>query len=207
MRLSDVTILSVGSMAFSSDNRFSVVHVSRPRILADDWTLLINTTTTMDSGKYECSVNTLPKINHMVELELEDPMDMIMQDSPYTKSTILPMHDEDDQSPSPGLTAEISGPAIHYVSSGSTIGLECRISHLTTPPLSLYWKKKGKMFTARDRPGISLESEKVPGVSTTKLFISHVTSQDSGNYSCVSDIARPDTVRLVVTTAVPGSAL
>ena len=167
----------------------------RPRIQADDWTLLINTTTTMDSGKYECSVNTLPKISHMVELEIEDPMDMIMQDSPYTKSTILPLHDEDDH-----LAAEISGPAMHYVSSGSTIGLECRISHLTTPPLSLYWKKEGKVFTARDRPGISLESEKVPGVSTTRLFISHVTTQDSGNYSCTSDIARPDTVRLVVVT-------
>ena len=119
---------------------------------------------------------------------------MVMQDSPYTKSTILPMNDEDDH-----LAAEISGPAMHYVSSGSTIGLECRISHLTAPPLSLYWMKEGKVFTARDRPGISLESEKVPGVSTTRLFISHVTSQDSGEYSCCSDIAQQDTVRLAVT--------
>eukprot|EP00092_Neocalanus_flemingeri_P076951 GFUD01095492.1.p2 GENE.GFUD01095492.1~~GFUD01095492.1.p2 ORF type:complete len:159 (-),score=62.25 GFUD01095492.1:42-518(-) len=107
MYLSEVTILSVGSMAFSSDQRFSVVHINRPRIQADDWTLLINTTTTMDSGKYECSVNTLPKISHVVELEVEDPMDVIMQDSPYTKSTMQPftvgdrvitMLDEDDQS-------------------------------------------------------------------------------------------------------------
>eukprot|EP00092_Neocalanus_flemingeri_P032340 GFUD01035159.1.p1 GENE.GFUD01035159.1~~GFUD01035159.1.p1 ORF type:complete len:210 (+),score=74.63 GFUD01035159.1:25-630(+) len=169
----------------------------------------------MDSGKYECSVNTLPKISHVVELEVEDPMDIIMQDSPYTKSTMQPftvgdrvitmLDDEDDQSPGP--QAEISGPATHYVSSGSTIGLECRISHLSTPPLSLYWKKEGKVFTARDRPGISLESEKVPGVSTTRLFISHVTTQDSGNYSCMSDIARPDTVMIVVMKADPGSAL
>ena len=159
----------------------------------------------MDSGKYQCSVNTLPKISHVVELEVEDHMDIIMQDSPYSKSTIqpfslgdrvIPMPDEDDQSPGP--QAVISGPATHHVSSGSTIGLECRISHLSTPPLSLYWKKEGKVFTARDRPGISLESEKVPGVSTTRLFISHVTTDDSGNYSCWSDIARPDTVLLVV---------
>merc|ERR1740137_447933 len=142
-------------------------------------------------------------------------MDMIMHDSPYTKSTIpqssvgdreFTMHGKDDQPPA-GPQAVISGPSIHYVSSGSTVGLECKISQLTIPPLSLYWKKEGKVFHARDRPGISLESEKVPGVSTTRLFISHVTTQDSGNYSCMSDIARPDTVKLVVTTAAPGSAL
>jgi len=215
MRLPDVTILSVGALAFSSDKRVGVIHIHRPRIQADDWTLLINTSNTFDSGKYECSVNTLPKISHIVELEVEDPMDMIMHDSPYTKSTIPPssvedrtltMHGRDDQPP-PGPQAVISGPTIHYVSSGSTIGLECRISHITIPPLSLYWKKEGKVFHARDRPGISLESEKVPGVSTTRLFISHVTTQDSGNYSCMSDIARPDIVTLVVSKAAPGSAL
>ena len=153
-------------------------------------------------------VNTMHKTSHVVELVVEDPMDIIMQDSPYTKSTKLPftnpnneatLSEEDALSPGPSAMAVISGPATHHVSSGSTIGLECRISHLSTPPTSLYWKKEGKVFTARDRPGISLESEKVPGVSTTRLFISHVTTQDSGQYSCCSDIATPDTVRLVVT--------
>merc|ERR1719470_665222 len=112
-----------------------------------------------------------------------------------------------DQYLGPPAMAVISGPATHHVSSGSTIGLECRISHISTTPTSLYWKKEGKVFTARDRPGISLESEKVPGVSTTRLFISHVTADDSGQYSCCSDIATPETVRLVVTRASHGSAL
>merc|ERR1711892_108126 len=107
----------------------------------------------------------------------------------------------------PSAVAVISGPATHHVSAGSTVGLECRISHLTIPPTALYWKKEGKVFHARDRPGISLESEKVPGVSTTRLFISHVTSQDSGQYSCCSDVAQQDTVRLLVTKASPVSAL
>ena len=154
----------------------------------------------MDSGKYECSVNTLPKISHVVELEVEDPLDMIMQDSPYTKSTetLLTIPLKDDYIQTPPAVAVISGPSTHHVSAGSTVGLECRISHLTIPPTALYWKKEGKVFHARDRPGISLESEKVPGVSTTRLFISHVTSQDSGQYSCCSDIAQQDTVRLLV---------
>ena len=37
----------------------------------------------MDTGRYECSVNTLPKISHTVDLVVEDEvMDMVMQDSP-----------------------------------------------------------------------------------------------------------------------------
>ena len=40
---------------------------------------------------------------------------------------------------------------------------------------------------------------KVVSVSSSKLFISHVRLGDSANYSCVSDIARPDSIQLVVT--------
>ena len=164
----------------------------------------------MDSGRYECSVNTMPKIKHVVELMVEDPLDRVMQDSPYSMKPLAKSIEserildddendilEDDANLS--AVAVISGPATHHVSHGSTVGLECRISHLASPPTALYWKKEGKVFTARDRPGISLEVEKVPGVSTTRLFISHVTTQDSGQYSCCSDIANPDHVRLVVT--------
>ena len=61
------------------------------------------------------------------------------------------------------------------------------------------------MFTARERPGTSLESEKVVDTSSTKLFISHVKVSDSGNYSCISDIARPASVQLVVSVWTSGT--
>ena len=92
---------------------------------------------------------------------------------------------------------------------------------MSQPPVALYWTRDGHVFTAKDRPGISLESEKVimmimmiimmmmmmiiiapakvVSVSSSKLFISHVRLGDSANYSCVSDIARPDSIQLVVT--------
>ena len=35
------------------------------------------------------------------------------------------------------------------------------IPHVSQPPVSLYWTRDGRVFTAKDRPGISLESEKV----------------------------------------------
>ena len=44
----------------------------RPRIRADDWTLVISSTEARDAGTYECSVNTLPKISHTVALAVKE---------------------------------------------------------------------------------------------------------------------------------------
>merc|ERR1719412_2713757 len=190
LRTMDSTVLSVGADTFSSDTRLAVVHVARPQINADDWTLIINRTGREDEGRYECSVNTLPKISHSVDLVLdtmEEDADRAMMDSSF-------------QFPAASsLQARIQGPRTQYVSEGSTVALHCSIPHVSQPPVALYWTRDGHVFTAKDRPGISLESEKVVSVSSSKLFISHVRLGDSANYSCVSDIARPDSIQLVVT--------
>lgn len=217
MRVADVTVLSVGALTFSSDPRFSVIHVPRPRIRADDWTLVISGTEARDAGTYECSVNTLPKISHKVALAVKE---MAMADSPHQEPRVLSKQmrsidekektfelSEADLGTGPGPVSSISGPKVQYVSAGSTVGLECRIQGLPSPPLSLYWKRGNRVLTAKERPGISLESEKVPGVSTARLFLSHVSHKDSATYSCVSDLAPPATVQLVVTEDHMRSAL
>jgi len=222
MRVADVTVLSVGALTFSSDPRFSVIHVPRPRIRADDWTLVITATEARDAGTYECSVNTLPKISHTVALAVKE---MAMADSPQEPRVLSKqmrsvnenqkrsgkIQEESfvdaDIGTGPGPVSSISGPKVQYVSAGSTVGLECRIQGLPSPPLSLYWKRDSKVLTAKERPGISLESEKVPGVSTARLFLSHVSHEDSATYSCVSDLAPPATVQLVVTEDHMRSAL
>merc|ERR1719229_403007 len=222
MRVADVTVLSVGALTFSSDPRFSVIHVPRPRIRADDWTLVITATEARDAGTYECSVNTLPKISHTVALAVKE---MAMADSPQEPRVLSKQmrsvnenqkrsgktQEESfvdaDIGTGPGPVSSISGPKVQYVSAGSTVGLECRIQGLPSPPLSLYWKRDSKVLTAKERPGISLESEKVPGVSTARLFLSHVSHEDSATYSCVSDLAPPATVQLVVTEDHMRSAL
>merc|ERR1719361_1049730 len=217
MRVADVTVLSVGALTFSSDPRFSVIHVPRPRIRADDWTLVISATEARDAGTYECSVNTLPKISHKVALAVKE---MAMADSPHQEPRVLSKQMrsidekeknfellEADLGTGPGPVSSISGPKVQYVSAGSTVGLECRIQGLPSPPLSLYWKRGNRVLTAKERPGISLESEKIPGVSTARLFLSHVSHEDSATYSCVSDLAPPATVQLVVTEDHMRSAL
>lgn len=217
MRVADVTVLSVGALTFSSDPRFSVIHVPRPRIRADDWTLVISATEARDAGTYECSVNTLPKISHTVSVAVKE---MAMADSPHQEPRVLSKQmrsiDENqkkmdlleaDIGTGPGPVSSISGPKVQYVSARSTVGLECRIQGLPSPPLSLYWKRGNRVLTAKERPGISLETEKVPGVSTAKLFLSHVSHEDSATYSCMSDLAPPATVQLVVTEDHMRSAL
>ena len=94
-------------------------------------------------------------------LEVEDPGLRVMQDSPARPDWGL-------------VEARIEGPRTQYVSQGSTIALHCSISHLEAPPSSLYWTRNGRVFTAKDRTGISLESEKVATTSSSKLFISRI---------------------------------
>ena len=50
MRAKDVKVLSVGSLAFSSDSRIGVVKVGRPRLSAEDWNLAILNTSRADDG-------------------------------------------------------------------------------------------------------------------------------------------------------------
>jgi hypothetical protein len=93
----------------------------------------------------------------------------------------------------------IPGGSIQYATSGSGVGLECLVSGLRNPPLSLYWEKGNKVVTAKERPGVSLETEKLAGVSRIRLYIGSTVLADTGNYTCVSDTAKTETVLLVVT--------
>ena len=92
----------------------------RPQINADDWTLIIAKTELLDSGRYECSVNTLPKISHTVELRVEEAeerdLELALADSPAL----------DTWDPLERLEARIQGPRTQYVSEGSTVALQCR---------------------------------------------------------------------------------
>jgi len=241
LRAGDVTVLSVGHLAFSSDPRISVVQVSRPRLSASDWNLSIENTSLADGGMYECQVNTDPKINFKVALTVRDPVKTPQKDSPYydvvdlapvsgfeqTHSVIKKHHDKKVEEegfsmflhdngcicPKPQFAKHkleeidnqqdvmmtIPGGSIQYVTSGRGVVLECLVSGLSSPPLSLYWEMGNKVVTAKERPGVSLESEKVAGVSRIGLYIESTDLYDTGNYTCVSDTAKTKTVLLVVT--------
>jgi len=245
IRAKDVTVLSVGHLTFSSDQRFSVIQVPRPRLSASDWTLVISNVSKEDDGVYECQVNTDPKINKKNYLTVQDPIPNIaaQQDSPYhyavdqpsreyqkTHSIVKKHHSKDSVEkgqgfsmflhengclcPKPefkkhkdfvlneiirGSKIEILGGPIQYVSHDSGISLECVLSGTDHPPGKIFWQKEDQVVTAKQRAGLSLETERLTGTSRSNLYIAQAKLSDTGNYTCVSDSAMSQSVLLVVT--------
>ncbi|ACY70468.1 uncharacterized protein dpr7 isoform X2 [Drosophila virilis] len=66
MRKRDLHILTTNIYTYTGDQRFSVLHPPN----SDDWDLKIDYAQARDSGIYECQVNTEPKINLAITLEI-----------------------------------------------------------------------------------------------------------------------------------------
>ncbi|XP_023349745.1 uncharacterized protein LOC111718399 isoform X1 [Eurytemora carolleeae] len=117
----------------------------------------------------------------------------------YQESTGEVLSDSPVYSANPSTPISyITGAPSIFTTSGDNVQLECRISGLKNPPLSLYWTKDGTVLTPRIRSGISLEVEKLPGVSHSTLFMGQATPADSGEYACMSDVSPPAVVSLFV---------
>lgn len=67
MRKRDLHILTSSIHTYTGDARFSVRHPEH----SDDWDLRIEYVQKRDAGVYECQVNTEPKINMAIMLNVE----------------------------------------------------------------------------------------------------------------------------------------
>lgn len=67
MRKRDLHILTSSIHTYTGDGRFSVIHPEH----SDDWDLRVDYVQKRDAGIYECQVNTEPKINMAVMLNVE----------------------------------------------------------------------------------------------------------------------------------------
>ncbi|CRK99292.1 CLUMA_CG012622, isoform A [Clunio marinus] len=66
MRKRDLHILTSNNFLYTGDQRFSVIHPQD----SDEWNLKIEYAQPKDAGTYECQVNTEPKINFAVNLDV-----------------------------------------------------------------------------------------------------------------------------------------
>ena len=64
LRSEDVSVLTVGSLVFSSDTRLAVL----PGQPVGSWRLRIQDVVARDQGEYQCQVNTEPKESAVVQL-------------------------------------------------------------------------------------------------------------------------------------------
>ncbi|GFG30318.1 hypothetical protein Cfor_05644, partial [Coptotermes formosanus] len=161
MRKRDLHILTSSIFTYTGDARFGVIHPEA----SDEWNLRVEYVQKRDAGIYECQVNTEPKINMAILLNVE------------------------------AAQANIWGPEEVYVKKGSTISLTCSINVHSTPPGSVLWYHGPSVVDFDSpRGGISLETEKTESGTTSKLLVTKAAVSDSGNYTCVPSNANPASV-------------
>ncbi|KAG7300538.1 hypothetical protein JYU34_016177 [Plutella xylostella] len=169
MRKRDLHILTSHIFTYTGDARFSVLHPEP----SDDWDLRVDYVQPRDAGVYECQINTEPKINMAVFLTVEGD----------------------------SAAATIWGSQDVYVKKGSTISLTCSVNVHSSPPSSasvLWYHGSSVVDFDSPRGGISLETEKTEGGTTSKLLVTKAALTDSGNYTCVPNNAHPASVSVHV---------
>ncbi|CAL4118036.1 unnamed protein product, partial [Meganyctiphanes norvegica] len=120
-----------------------------------NWNLQIFPVKFRDEGLYECQVAISPKLSLPRKLTVE-----VQQ-------------------------ARISGSKEMMVQLGSTINLFCEVNAHFDNVGQLHWYRNSKPVSYDSpRGGVSLEIEKTPRHTTSKLLITRATPQDSGNYTC-----------------------
>ncbi|XP_003692645.1 uncharacterized protein LOC100867244 [Apis florea] len=190
MRSKDLHILTSGNTLFSSDARFGPLHTPG----SDAWTLRLDNARKTDSGKYECQVNTEPKMMYAVQLSVRDPDKPEGYDEPHSQQTRISYE-------STAPVAAIMGPREQSVPSGSTITLRCVIlsPYQTRPIRGVQWLRDNKLLTFQAaRGGINVETERGAARTVSELTLAAVTPHDVGKYSCRPTEGRTDTVMLIV---------
>ncbi|XP_050735124.1 uncharacterized protein LOC127007800 [Eriocheir sinensis] len=144
----------------------------------DEWTLEINPVAFRDAGVYECQVSSSPKISLPISLSVE------------------------------AQKARIEGPAEVYIKNGSTIRLTCRINtHYDNVGAVIWFRDTHRLDYDSPRGGVSIEIEKTPTHTTSKLFITPALRGDSGNYTCGPQCAAPASVLVLVVNGEESAAV
>ncbi|XP_053635666.1 irregular chiasm C-roughest protein isoform X2 [Cherax quadricarinatus] len=127
---------------------------------SNEWYLEISPVTFRDAGVYECQVSTSPKVFLPILLTVE-----VQQ-------------------------ARIQGPKEVYIQSGSTIKLTCIVNtHSENVGAVTWFRDTNELDYDSPRGGVSIEIEKTPAKTTSKLFLTRAMKGDSGNYTCAPQFA------------------
>ncbi|XP_046354797.1 lachesin-like [Haliotis rufescens] len=157
-RASESSPLTVGTLTFIDDNRFSIRHPQG----SSKWHLVIDKVNLEDAGIYECQVPS--KVRH-----LRSHILLIVRERRTTKTA---------------LDIQITGKP--FVEKGDTILLMCNATGKDHPPDDLDWFKNGnKLLTQYAnkvyiRKFVSLTTKTIVSI----LEIKDATLEDAGMYVC-----------------------
>ncbi|XP_015044490.1 zwei Ig domain protein zig-8 isoform X2 [Drosophila pseudoobscura] len=189
MRKRDLHILTTNIYTYTGDQRFSVIHPPS----SEDWDLKIDYAQPRDSGIYECQVNTEPKINLAIILDIA------------AESEVRDLNSDRRYYDSKAARAKILGSTEIHVKRDSTIALACSVNMHAS---SVLWYHGSSIVDFDSlRGGISLETEKTDIGTTSRLMLTRASLRDSGNYTCVPNGAIPASVRVHVLTGEQPAAM
>ncbi|XP_023340721.1 lachesin [Eurytemora carolleeae] len=168
IRSRDLTILTIGMIRYTRDNRFTAIHAEGNNF----WGLKILSPRVEDSGLYECQVS----YHDDVEKKLKLPFTLTVLES----------------------RARILGNQDIYMREGSAVELECGIENIPAPPAYIYWYKENSVISYSATQGIVLSLQNSNNTLISKLTIKSASPADSGNYTCAPANALTDSVFLNV---------
>ncbi|KAG8234836.1 hypothetical protein J437_LFUL015150 [Ladona fulva] len=151
----EIHLLTFGLHTYASDSRIALIF--RP---PNNWMLQIKYANERDKGYYECQVSSHPPLIYYVLLDV-----------------IVPRVDIVDE-----RWAMID---YKFYKEGSTIELNCVVSHVPNPTSYVTWKHGQRILNYDvQRGGISVKTDILPDGAMSRLFIANANYNDSGNYTC-----------------------
>ncbi|XP_059610423.1 uncharacterized protein LOC132257503 isoform X2 [Phlebotomus argentipes] len=150
-------LLTVGHHTYSGDPRYTV-DFQYP----SNWRLKISPTQRIDEGTYECQISTYPPRVIQVNLHINAPEVMIIDEMG------APLQDK-------------------YYEVDSTIQLSCIVRAMRMPSSfhSVFWTHGDRILNYDvTRGGISVKTDLMEGGANSTLFVARVNKSDSGNYTC-----------------------
>ncbi|XP_055687307.1 uncharacterized protein LOC129792354 isoform X2 [Lutzomyia longipalpis] len=164
-------LLTVGHHTYSGDPRYTV-DFQYP----SNWRLKISPTQKIDEGTYECQISTHPPRVIQVNLHINAPEVMIIDEMG------APLQDK-------------------YYEVDSTIQLSCIVRAMRMPSSfhSVFWTHGDRILNYDvTRGGISVKTDLMEGGANSTLFVARVNKSDSGNYTCSISSAQFYTVTVHV---------
>ncbi|XP_072938223.1 uncharacterized protein [Epargyreus clarus] len=200
VRSSDLQILTHAGMVFTADSRVTCVESSAPLPPYDPYgnedqfgvpddvtsteeraapgggtvhTLRIARLRLADAGRYECQVNTEPKMSLFFNLTV-------------TESAL------------PTVVVTVEGPRAVRGAAGGAARLACGARYAAAaggalddtaqaalPPLRIKWQHEGETIDPlSDRGGVSLDTERWAGGTASRLTLAALSARDAGRYTC-----------------------
>nr|XP_027212551.1 uncharacterized protein LOC113805696 [Penaeus vannamei] len=186
MRGRDLHILTVGELTYSADERFQVLHTPE--------------TEGLDAAG-ECHA-TLGLRDLQVPSQLTSQDLQRRQSQRHGRRLDNRLYRLPAADPEHGEYAtRIVGESSRYLQAGSSLALECVVTHTHDPPPALLWFRQQRLLDYDSpRGGIAIMLEKTRERTTSRLMMSAVQVSDSGNYTCVPIRAPPASVSVHVTT-------